>query len=281
MESKLFRLKRIKTQIWRFFPVFFLVLSLGLMALTKTENPVSVYAKRGSVSVLAPIVSVLSVPTSWVKDFVQNIHSLSSVYRENERLQAENQDLLKWRSLALELSEEQKELKEYLNYIPPSNTRHLLVKIAMDEGSAFTRSFIVSAGENQGVSKGMLAFSAKGLFARVVEVMPNHARVMAVTDYMSRVPVWVGKNKVPALLVGDNTARPYLQFLHENEVVHEGENVMTSGYVGVYPAGLLIGTVDTVREEEVRVRPLENGEKLSFVRLVDFSLASPLLKEVK
>ena len=150
MESKLFRLKRIKTQIWRFFPVFFLVLSLGLMALTKTENPVSVYAKRGSVSVLAPIVSVLSVPTSWVKDFVQNIHSLSSVYRENERLQAENQDLLKWRSLALELSEEQKELKEYLNYIPPSNTRHLLVKIAMDEGSAFTRSFIVSAGENQG-----------------------------------------------------------------------------------------------------------------------------------
>ena len=159
------------------------------------------------------------------------------------------------------------------------NYNHLMAEIALDEGSAFTRSFIVSAGEKQGVQKGMLAFSPKGLFARVVEVMPHYSRVMALTDYMSRVPVWVGENKVQALLIGDNTARPFLQFLNENEQVFSGDIVMTSGYVGVYPAGLVIGTVDTVQEDEVRVLPFEDGEKLFFVRLVDFSLSKPLLKE--
>ena len=125
----------------------------------------------------------------------------------------------------------------------------------------------------------MLAFSPKGLFARVVEVMPNYSRVMALTDYMSRVPVWVGENKIQALLIGDNTAYPFLQFFHENDFVHSGDVVMTSGYVGVYPAGLVIGVVDKVQEDEVRVVPLENGEGLFFVRLIDFSLSSPLLKE--
>ena len=127
----------------------------------------------------------------------------------------------------------------------------------------------------------MLAFSPNGLFGRVVEVMPHHARVMALTDYMSRIPVWVGENKVAALLIGDNTAFPYLQFLHEDETVNVGDVVMTSGYVGVYPAGLMIGYVNEIQEEEVRIQPFENGEKLFFVRLVDFSLSDPLLKETE
>ena len=125
----------------------------------------------------------------------------------------------------------------------------------------------------------MLAFSPKGMFARVVEVMPHYSRVMALTDYMSRVPVWVGENKVPALLIGDNTARPYLQFLHENEMVQVGDTVMTSGHVGVYPSGLIIGAIDEVQEDEVRVQPFENGAGLFYVRLVDFGISTALLKE--
>ena len=281
MESKLFRLKRIKTQIWRFFPIVFLFLSLVLVIVSVTGNRFVEYTKQGSVSLVAPVISILSKPVYWVRDGMDAVKNWITVYHENERLKEENEYLLKWRSLAMKLFEEQKELKRYVNYVPPPNTHHVVAEIVMDEGSAFTRSFIVGAGENQGVTKGMLAFSPEGLFARVVEVMPNHSRVMALTDYMSRVPVWVGENKVPALLIGDNTARPYLQFLNEKETVQIGDMVMTSGYVGVYPSGLMIGTVDEVQEEEVRVQPFENGEGLFFVRLIDFSLAKPLLKDVK
>ena len=278
MESKLFRLKRIKTQIWRFFPVLFLLLSLVLIVLSFSGNSVT-YVKQKAVAVSTPVISVISKPVHWFKSGVSFFQNWAQAYRENEHLKKENESLLKWRSLALQLSAEQKELKEHLKYVPPPKTHHLMADIVLDEGSAFTRSFVVSAGENQGVKKGMLAFSPRGLFARVVEVMPNYARVMALTDYMSRIPVWVGENKVPALLMGDNTASPYLQFLNENEIVKVGDVVMTSGYVGVYPAGLIVGEVSEVQEDEVRVLPLENGEKLFFVQLVDFSLDKPLLKE--
>lgn len=281
MESKLFRLKRIKSQLWRMFPVVFLFLSAVLIVLTLMGNPFIAWVKEESVGVFTPVVSVLSQPVYWIKRWENYLHDWVKTYHENERLKSENEYLIKWRSLALELFLEQKELKEYLNYIPPPKTRHLMAEIALDEGSAFTRSFVVSAGSEQGVSKGMLAFSPKGLFARVVEVMPNYSRIMALTDYMSRVPVWVGENKIPALLMGDNTSSPFLQFLNEDEKVQKGDIVITSGYVGVYPAGLAIGFIDEIHEDEVRVRPFENGERLFYVRLVDFGISTSLLKEVK
>ena len=278
MESKLFRLKRIKAQFWRLFPVLFLILALIFVVLTMTGNSVALRIKQGAIVFFNPIVSFVSKPVYWLNEGVDNIKNWSLTYSENVRLKEENEYLLRWRSLALELSAEQEELKGLLNYVPPKKTRHLVAEIVMDEGSAFTRSFIVSAGENQGVVKGMLAFSSKGMFSRVVDVMPDYSRVMALTDYMSRVPVWVGENKVSAILIGDNTTRPYLQFLYENETVSVGDVVMTSGYIGVYPSGLMIGVVDDVQGGEARVHLFENGEKLFFVRLVDFSLAKPLLK---
>jgi len=279
MESKLFRLKRIKSQLWRFFPLTFLFIAIILIILTMTGSPVVGWVKQGAISVFSPVISVLSKPVQWIKNGENYVQNWVETYQENERLKQENEYLLKWRSLALELSAKQKELEEYLNYIPSQKKHHLMAEIALDEGSAFTRSFVVSAGEEQGVSKGMLAFSPKGLFARVVEVMPNYSRVMVLTDYMSRIPVWVGEDKVPALLIGDNTAYPFLQFLYEGERVQLGDTVMTSGYAGVYPAGLVIGTVNEVHEDEVRVQPFENGERLFYVRLVDFGISNSLLKE--
>ena len=280
MESKLFRLRRIKAQLWRLFPVIFLFISLVLILFTqKGTGTFSEKVKQGTINIFAPVISVISKPVDWTEKGIDYVKNWSKTYYENERLKKENEYLIQWRSLALQLSEEQKELKAYLNYVSSPEARHIVAKIALDEGSAFTRSFVVSAGSEQGVSKGMLAFSPKGMFGRVVEVMPHYAKIMALTDSLSRVPVWVGENKVSALLLGDNTARPVLQFLNENDVVQKGDVVMTSGYVGVYPSGLVIGMVDEVEEGEVRVLSFENGEHLSFVRLVDFAISGPLLKE--
>ena len=144
MESKLFRLKRIKAQLWRFFPVFFLFFAVILIVLSITGNSIVHSVKRGGVVVFEPVVSFVSKPLYWLKGGMDSIKNWSSVYYENEKLKEENEYLLKWRSLALQLAAEQKELKEHLNYVPPQKTRHLLAKIVLTEGDAFSRSFCSS-----------------------------------------------------------------------------------------------------------------------------------------
>ena len=48
--------------------------------------------------------------------------------------------------------------------------------------------------------------------------------------------------------------------------------------MGVFPAGLSVGLVRKVDNDEVEVDLFENGEGLEFVRLVDFGLSDVLLK---
>ena len=61
-----------------------------------------------------------------------------------------------------------------------------------------------------------------------------------------------------------------------------GDSIKTSGYSGVFPAGILIGTVDKVeiREEapfyELRIKLAEDFQRLSFVTVIKSNLLHEL-----
>jgi rod shape-determining protein MreC len=101
---------------------------------------------------------------------------------------------------------------------------------------------------------------------------------MLLTDYLSRVPVLVGKKRIPAILTGDNSNYPKIIFSDRRDEIQPNDIVLTSGYMGVYPAGLNIGLVKSIDEDEITVSLFETGEQLEFVRLVDFGLNDTLLQ---
>ena len=278
MECKNFRLKRIKAQIRRLLPLFFLFVALLMMILIRSENPTVVSVRSVIRSCFTPIVNVVRQPLYWVKGGVDGIKNWAVAYDENKQLKIENDELKKWRLYALKLEEENNELKEHLNFIPPKKSKHLTAEIVLDEGGAFSRSFIVSAGKNQGVIKGMLGFGPKALMGRIVQVDDNYSRVMPLTDYMSRVPVFVGDDKKAAFLIGDNTDKPYLQFPNDDYLPKKGDIIMTSGYLGVYPSNLPIGVVNDDSQEILRVALFEDINTLTFIRLLDLGITEKLLK---
>ena len=279
MECKIFRLKRIRSQIRRLLPLLFLFLALLIMILIRLDNPALVRTRSVVWEVFAPVVSVIRQPVYWVKNGADGLKNWIFTYHENEILRQENQNLKQWRLKALKLEMENTELKRHLNYHPTKNNAELVSEIVLDEGGAFSRSFVVMSGKNQGVSKGMLAFGPEAIVGRVVEVGNNYARLIPFTDYMSRVPVYVGQDKKSAFLMGDNTDMPYLQFLDENDTAKKGDIITSSGYMGVYPANLPIGKVQQEDEYMPRVILFEDINPLTFIRLIDFGLNENLLKQ--
>ena len=278
MECKNFRLKRIKAQIRRLLPLLFLFIALLMMILIRSENPTVVSLRSAIRSFFTPVISVVRQPLYWVKGGVDGIKNWAIAYDENKQLKLDNDELKKWRLYALKLEEENKELKEHLNFIPPKKSKHLTAEIVLDEGGAFSRSFVVSSGKNQGVIKGMLCFGPKALMGRIVQVDDNYSRVMPLTDYMSRVPVFVGDDKKSAFLIGDNTDKPYLQFPKDDYLPKKGDIIMTSGYLGVYPSNLPIGVVYNDNQEISRVALFEDINTLTFIRMLDLGITEKLLK---
>ncbi len=279
MECKIFRLKRIRAQIRRLLPILFLFFSLLIMLLIRFDSPALVKTRSFMWEIFVPIVSVVRQPVYWVKNGADGLKNWVLTYRENEILKKENQDLKQWRLKGLSLEIENAELKKHLNYQYQKVKSELISEIVLDEGGSFSRSFVVNAGKNQGVVKGMLAFGPNAITGRIVEVGKNYSRLMPFTDYMSRVPVYVGEDRKSAVLMGGNTDMPYLQFLNENDTAQKGDLVVSSGYMGVYPSNLPIGRIYQEDEFTPNVVLFENVNVLSFVRLIDFGLDENLLKQ--
>ena len=71
-----------------------------------------------------------------------------------------------------------------------------------------------------------------------------------------------------ALLSGDNSAVPPLEFVEKPDLVRPGDQVVTSGDGGVFPAGLLVGQVAQGPDRRLRVLLAADYERLEFLRVL-------------
>ncbi|MGN6947951.1 rod shape-determining protein MreC, partial [Neisseria sp. P0014.S009] len=74
------------------------------------------------------------------------------------------------------------------------------------------------------------------------------------TDPSSRIPVTILPSGQHALLTGDNTALPALDFIESPENLRPGDRVVSSGDGGVFPPGLPVGQVALASDGRLRVR---------------------------
>ena len=107
-----------------------------------------------------------------------------------------------------------------------------------------------------------------GLVGRISGVGKQTSRVILLTDSNSRVPVSVQPSGQKAILAGDNSALPPLEFLEDNDAVRAGDIVVSSGDGGVFPAGLLVGNVVKDTDNRLRVALSADFQKLEFLRVL-------------
>jgi rod shape-determining protein MreC len=94
------------------------------------------------------------------------------------------------------------------------------------------------------------------------------ARVILVTDSNSRLPVTIQPSGQKALLSGDNSPLPPLEFIEDTDEVRPGDRVVTSGDGEVFPAGLLVGQVVLGTDKRLRVVLAADYQRLEFLRVL-------------
>ncbi len=160
--------------------------------------------------------------------------------------------------------------------MPDARARFVSARVVADPGGAFVRSKIVNSGRREGVTKGQAVITGAGLAGRIFEAGLHSARVLLITDINSRIPVVVESSRDRAILTGDNGPQPRLAFLASSAQVAKGDRIVTSGQGGLFPEGLPIGTVASVKDGVARVVPLVDFDRMEFVRVVDYPGVAPL-----
>jgi rod shape-determining protein MreC len=93
---------------------------------------------------------------------------------------------------------------------------------------------------------------------------------MLLTDFSSRVPVVIQPGARRAVLSGDGTAAPKLEFLDGADKVKPGDLVETSGDGSVFPPDLPVGRVVATASGTWRAALLADFARLEFVRLLRY-----------
>ena len=138
-----------------------------------------------------------------------------------------------------------------------------------DSGSPFRQSVLLNVGSGRdGIRDGWAVTDGLGLVGRVSGVGQRSSRVLLLTDAASRVPVTIQPSGQRAMLIGDNTPLPTLDFIEVPEEVRPGDRVVSSGDGDVFPAGLLVGQVVQTRDGRLRLRLSADYERLEFLRVL-------------
>ena len=264
----------------RFAFVLLILLSFGIMLVGKADTVVVSRARTLLIDLIAPVMDAASRPIASAKEAANTVQELVALKQENARLAEENKTLLEWQSIGRELQSQNASLRDLLKFTPDPRASYVTAPVIADASSSYVRSLIVLAGQNDGVVKGQAAITGAGLVGRVLEVGKRASRVLLLTDISARVPVVIERTRDQAVLAGNNSDNPELQYLPRDVDIKVGDRIVTSGVGGNFPVGLPVGEVTRVGDGHILVQLYAQLERMENIRLVDYSLPGILMQDL-
>ena len=241
---------------------------LGFFLIWRIDSPRVERFRAQVVDRVVPSFDWAMAPVTGTVNILRDFQSYSRIYQQNQELRRELQQMKAWKEAALQLGQENARLLDLNNVQLDPRLTFVTGVVLADSGSPFRQSVLLNVGRRDGIVDGWAAMDGLGLVGRISGVGNNTARVILLTDTSSRVPVTIQPSGQQALLLGDNTAAPPIDFIEDADQVRPGDRVMSSGDGGVFPAGLLVGQVAEDPGGRMRVRLAADYERLKFLRVL-------------
>lgn len=260
----------------RLFVGLFVLLLLGIFLLWRIDSPRVERFRAALVDRVVPSFDWALLPITKAAAMIDEFQSYASLYEQNQELRRELQQMKAWREAALQLEQKNARLLDLNQVRLDPKLTHVTGVVLADSGSPFRQSVLLNVGARDGIRDGWATMDGIGLVGRISGVGERTARVILLTDSNSRVPVTVQPSGQKALLSGDNSALPPLEFLEDSDLVRPGDRVVTSGDGAMLPAGLLVGQVVMGTDRRLRVVLSADYERLEFLRVLRSHELTPI-----
>ena len=221
---------------------------LGLFFLWRIDSPRVERFRAVLIDTVVPSLDWAMRPVTLAAGMLDDFQSYARIYEQNQELKRELQQMKAWKEAALQLEQKNARLLDLNKVRLDPRLTHVTGVVLADSGSPFRQSVLLNVGARDGIRDGWATMDGIGLVGRISGVGERSSRVILLTDSNSRVPVTVQPSGQHAILSGDNSVWPPLDFLEDADAVEPGDRVVTSGDGEVFPAGLLVGQVAHARD---------------------------------
>ena len=254
----------------RFSLIALIFFSLIFLSLTKINFFGIDYLKIGVREIVYRSSFIVSTPENYLKKSYKGIKEHFFVYKDYLEIKSELKEIKSKQIADSYIAEENKRLKKIIDeYLV--DTDEIVAKILIDKKSPFLRSIIINKGSKNNVKLGMAALDETFLVGKVVEVNYLTSRVLLLSDLNSKIPVSIEPGGYQSIFSGTGGDHGVLQYLKDDYPIIENNLVYTSGSGGIFKAGIPIGKIKSLNENNNRtVEFFSDFSQLRFVKIISF-----------
>lgn len=235
------------------FSTLFLLLLGGAIAMfcsRAEDKPDSHSFQRALLELSGPFQKGISRGVGFFQNLWHRYLHLVQLEQENRLLREIVEELKQERVQLLESRNENERLRALLGFQQDFQKPLLPAEIIAGDLSGWFQTAVIDRGTRDGIEEGMAVLSVQGVVGQVMESSKSFSRVLLITDPNNSVAAIIQRSRARGIVTGDGHRLCRLKYLHRSEDVMPGDLALASGLDGVYPKGVLIGTVLGVKTSE-------------------------------
>ena len=142
-------------------------------------------------------------------------------------------------------------------------------------GSDLSRVLYIDKGSKDGLKPDQAVITPDGIIGKLRDVFPHTSQVLLINDQTSGAGVLLATTRLRAILRGSTTGQILINNLTPDSRIKPGEQVLTSGGDQVYPRGLPVGTIESIKPDPdhqpytlIQLHPAANLNQLEEVLVI-------------
>lgn len=224
---------------------------------------------------------IILTPFNYVGNLIDDFVELRNVQEENDKLKTSIERVDAIETENIELRREIDALKKELNidYVL-TDYDYLNATVISRNIGYWYNTLTIDKGTNNGISEGMVVVNSTGLIGKIIKTttFTSEVRLITTSDTNNKISVSIsnGNGKINGLINRYDYENNFLEIegISNTEEVKVGDYVYTSGLGGVFPSGILIGTVESITTDEydlakiINVKPSINSNDINYVSVL-------------
>ena len=249
-----------------------LFVQLGLLAYQFRRGTDIPLIRHGTLYIVAPVQRGLHAFTSTIHRAVSEYVDLRGARRQSQDLARELEQLqMEAQRLRLEASQARR-LRGLLDFRQEFPLRVIAAQVIGAAASENSHTVILDKGSNAGLRPDLPVIVPAGVVGKVLRVFPDTAQVLLITDVYSGVACLLESSRIHGIWKGTGKPLARLLYVANGEKVEVGETLVTSGEDRIYPKGLPVGVVVSVRPgsefQEIEAQPIVQLNRLEEVLVI-------------
>src|ERR1700735_3795074 len=142
-------------------------------------------------------------------------------------------------------------------------------------GTDLSRVLYIDKGSKDGLKVDQAVITPDGIVGKLRDVFPHTSQVLLINDQTSGAGVLLATTRTRAILRASTTGQILINNLTPDDRIKPGEKVLSSGGDQVYPRGLPVGVIESIKVDPdhqpytlIQLRPAANLNQLEEVLVI-------------